>query len=96
MLLGSGLELKELPRWRGRSVLMANARATAPAPSAPQESGPQGQPFQLFRSESDFPTARRPGPVREAPRERVPKVLGPAGIFLVGNPKDRWGREGGW
>lgn len=89
VLLGSGLEPEELRRFRGPAVLRAKARATVPAPSAAQESGPQGQPFQLFCSESDFPMARRPGPVREAPGERAREVLGPSGIFLVGNPKDR-------
>ena len=95
VLLGSGLELEEPRRSCGPAVLRANTRATAPptpppcAPLAPQESepGPQGQPFELFRSESDFPAVRRPGPMRKAPRERRPESIGPLGDFSGGQSK---------
>lgn len=93
VLPGSGPELEELPRSRDPAVLGANAATTAaPAPLARGESGPQGQqPFQLFHRENDFPAARRPGPVREAPREHAPKVLGRSGIFSCGQSKGQIG-----
>lgn len=85
---GLAQELEELPRSRGPAVLGANTAAVVPAPLARGESGPQGKkPFQLFRRENDFQAARRPGPVREAPREHAPKVLGPSGIFSCGQSK---------
>lgn len=81
---GLAWELEELPRSRGPAVLGANTAAVVPAPLARGESGPQGKkPFQLFRRENDFLAARRPGPMREAPREHAPKVLGPSGIFFL-------------
>lgn len=83
VLLESGQELEGLRRSRRPAVL-----GQAPplrAPSAPLESGPLEQLFQLFRSESDFLAAGWPGSVSRSaggPEGAGGKVLGPSEIFF--------------
>lgn len=82
VLLGSGLEPEELPRFRGPAVLRAKARATDPAPSAARESGPQGSPFSFSAARVIFLWLE--GPARcGRPRGSAPgKYWAPRGFFL--------------
>lgn len=75
--------------WRGcrtggarRSGLGANARATPPAPPAPGESGPQGQPLQVSPAGEIF--LRLEGPARcGRPQGARPAGMGPSGGFFL-------------
>lgn len=93
VLLGSGLELDGLQRWRAPAGLRANARATAsPHP-----------PPRVLGSERGFPAVGGPSPVWEAPRERTPPESAPphhSGFFLwaiqrSGREEKVAGTEGG-